>query len=496
MRHRFSVASLLTAIALAACSTDVAVAPMKAPKSVRLAVFSAAEAGNYVVLMHGKGISKDFMQAVAKLGGKVEWSHPEVGLATVSGLTSAAAAELASISRVADVQPDIQIGLDTPLTAAEADASDIGDPSISSVANPAGAARYGFQWNMRFIGANDAWAAGKLGSAAVTVAILDSGLDYNIADLNGLVDLARSTSFVLSDNAIRATYFPLRNDVTDFNGHGTNVASQVSSKAVALAGVTSKTTLIGVKVLGWNGAGSSTNVLKGVLWAADHGANVVNMSLGGEFNKAVGGGYNSVINRVFNYAKQKGMLIVVAAGNAQPPDYIPVDLQHNGDQYVTYCDAPHVICVAAVGPTTYSATSVPQFNGDVPAWYSYYGRSAISVAAPGGNYSPVASPPVSVWPWGSGVASYVWSYCPKDLIASFTTAGVPVLTACAAGNRISGYIGTSQAAPHVAGLAASLMAELGTGDPQVIKQIIELSSDPIDPAYGRGRINVKNALGL
>ena len=497
MHRRISVLALLTAVAVSACSTDVTVAPKQAPKSLSLAV-SAEAAGNYIVLMNGNGISKDFKANVAKLGGKVAWSHAGAGLATVSGLTNDAAAELASTSGVAEVQPDIQITLDTPLEAAQADASDIADPSISSVTNPAGAARYTWQWNMRLIGANDAWTAGKLGSAGVTVAILDTGIDYDIPDLNGLVDLSRSTSFVATDDAIRSTYFPSRNNVTDFNGHGTNVATQVSSKAFVLAGVTSKTTLIGVKVLGWNGSGFTSGVLAGVVWAADHDANIANMSLGSEFNKSGAGGFHSMINRVFNYAKQKGMLIVVAAGNAHAPDFIPVDIQHNGNQYIAYCDAPHVICVAAVGPTTYDASLVPPFNGDVPAWYSYYGRNAISVAAPGGNYDAGVNFPVfSVWPWGRDFASWVWSYCPKDRIVGFTPPPVaPILTNCRFGNRLSGYLGTSQASPHVAGLAASLMAEFGTGKPQQIKHLIEKSSEPIDPAYGRGRISVKNAFGL
>jgi subtilisin family serine protease len=54
----------------------------------------------------------------------------------------------------------------------------------------------------------------------------------------------------------------------------------------------------------------------------------------------------------------------------------------------------------------------------------------------------------------------------------------------------------SQASPHVAGLAALLIAEFGKGNPQQIKNIMQKSADPIDPAYGSGRINVKNALGL
>src|SRR6185312_3035407 len=115
--------------------------------------------------------------------------------------------------------------------------------------SPANATYYFVQWNMRAIHADRAWAAGKIGDAGVTVAIIDSGIDYDANDLNGLVDLSRSRSFVTSDNELRAQYFAGRNDISDFNGHGTNVATQVSSNAVDFAGVTARTTLIGVKVL-------------------------------------------------------------------------------------------------------------------------------------------------------------------------------------------------------------------------------------------------------
>jgi subtilisin family serine protease len=353
---------------------------------------------------------------------------------------------------------------------------------------------YGRQWNMKAIRADSAWAHGKLGSDAVTIAILDTGIDYDNPDLNGLVDLSRSTSFVPTDDAIRDSFFAARDSVSDFNGHGTNVAAQASSKATYFAGVTSKTKLMGVKVLGWNGVGASSGVVAGIIWAADHGANIANMSLGIEpFSKSGRGQTISLINRVFNYAKQKGMLIVVAAGNAHAPDYIPVDLQHNGNEYAAYCDAPHVICVAAVGPLTYDRTRTPPFDSDLPAWYSYYGRQAISVAAPGGNYGG----PVSAWPWGNDNVSWIWSLCSKTLISGFnSTTGLPTKPCAPPFIYAFAAVGTSQASPHVAGLAASLMAETGILQPQTIKRLIEQSSEAIDPAYGRGRINVKNALGL
>jgi subtilisin family serine protease len=267
------------------------------------------------------------------------------------------------------------------------------------------------------------------------------------------------------------------------------VASQVSSNAFFFAGVTSKTTLIGVKVLGANGYGSFGSILAGVLWAADHGADVANMSLGGSDSKAGNGRAVSAINRVFNYARQKGMTIVVSAGNSSE------DLQHNGNTLSSYCDAPHVICVASVGPVT------SLINPDQPAFYTNFGRNSISVAAPGGSADissgdgSAANPfPVSPRPWGDDFASWIFNTCSKTLIAHKKDG--TEIHPCEDGFSIDGYIGTSQASPHVAGLAALLIADKGKGQPQTIKHLIEQSGDPINPAYGRSRINVKSALGL
>jgi subtilisin family serine protease len=252
--------------------------------------------------------------------------------------------------------------------------------------------------------------------------------------------------------------------------------------------VTSRTTLMGVKVLGRTGGGTVGSVLSGVLWAADHGANVANMSLGGGFSKVAGGSLVSLINRVFNYANRAGMLIVVAAGNESE------DLDHNGNEMKTYCDNVHVICVSSVGPAT------ALLNQDAPAYYTNFGRSAISVAGPGGNADAAHGFPASARPWGNDIASWVWSYCSKTTIAGLTGTGVPILTACVAGNRLTGFIGTSQATPHVAGLAASIMAEYGSSAVQtkqrIEKSAVDLGQPGTDPFYGRGRIDVARALGL
>lgn len=503
MLRRNVVLALLPAIAFAACSPDDVVTPLKAPTSAKLAV-SVDQRSNYIVLTQ-KGIPAGFADKVASLGGAVLYSHDKAGFAAVTGLTAAGAAQLGAIGGVAEVDADAVAALDAPVATAEADVSAVANPSIDSQSNPASALLASWQWNMRLIGADKAWAAHKLGDPSVTVAILDTGIDYDDRDVTGLVDLSRSKSFMAAfipatdtskirpaDDTVSKKFFPTRNPISDYNGHGTNVAQQVSSKAFAFGGVTSKTTLIGVKVLGSNGSGSFGQILSGILWAADHGADVANMSLGGAFSKAGNGRLVGAINKVFNYAKQQGMLIVVSAGNSGS------DLQHNGNVESTFCDSPHVICVSSVGPTTFTG------NGDVPAFYTNFGMNSVDVAAPGGNAALDAkgNPIVSAgWPWGSGptgldIASWVWGFCSKTRIGGWTAANVPTLTACTAGNRLTGFIGTSQASPHVTGLAALLIAEGAKGQPQQVKHAIEQSAAPINPLLGRGRISVSNALGL
>jgi hypothetical protein len=402
MHRRIHVLALFTAFALAACSPDGTVAPLKAPTAPKFDRASGRNPGNYLVVMTGTSVPQGFAQAVEKLGGKVTSSHSGAGFATVSGLTDASAASLAATTGISEVKADQIVSLDKPQTRIMTDVAALSGPAIESQANPAGAILFSWQWNMELIGADKAWTAQKLGSPDVTVAILDTGMDYDNRDLTGLVDLSRSVSFMnvffpestevrRSDDEITTSFFPTRNKISDYEGHGTNVASQVSTKAFAFAGVTSKTTLIGVKVLGSNGVGSFGGILNGVLWAADHGADVANMSLGGSFSRQGNGELVHEIKKVFDYAARKGMLIVVSAGNDS------INLDRNGNTYAGFCDAPHVICVAAVGPDTVGD------NPDRQAFYTNFGKSSIDVAAPGGN-ADTLNRPISAWPWGPGLS--------------------------------------------------------------------------------------------
>ena len=322
---------------------------------------------------------------------------------------------------------------------------------------------------MRAIDAESAWASGRLGSGDITVAILDTGIDYTYPDLDGRVDLSRSISLVPEDDLYVNFFFPGKHPVTDIHYHGTHVASTVVSNGNVIAGVTSKTTLIGIKVcsvFGSNCPGGA--VIEGVLHAVDSGAHIANMSLGGTFMKKDYPGYVGFLNRIFNYANAEGTLVVVSAGNSA------TDLDHDGNSYKTYCNTPSTVCVSATGPVSSDDFyEGPFYDVDALASYSNYGRSAVNVAAPGGN-----------------TGGYVWAACSQTSL---------VIPACQTGVYVVGLAGTSMASPHAAGVAALIAEDVGR-NPGRIKTKLQQTADDLgqpgtDPAYGKGRINAGNAVG-
>ena len=501
---RFGTLALL---ALAACQYDTRVSP--GPAAARAPDFAAVAAqrtggaatGRHIVSFRGQAPS-DFAAQVEAKGGKVLWMSPRSGLAAVRGLTGSAAASFVGKPGIDAVDADETISLEMPRLS-PVDAG--GVAGVQSADNPAGAVRYARQWNMRAVQADAAWAKGFLGSPTVSIFMLDSGIDYLHADLEGRVDLTRSidllgtfeTQVVVGKDTITVpfteadtvrAYFPGRLLFTDLFFHGTHTGATVTSNAVRAAGITSKTTLVAVKVCGYINECPFSSILGGVIYGADNGADVMNLSLGGSFPKKGNQALIRLINRVFDYARSQGVTIVVSAGNAA------TNLDHNRNSYQSFCDTPAVICIAATGPTSDAnatnpnpalARTGPWTDVDAPAYYTNFGRKAIDLAAPGGNssFGPPLTPP-------AGRDIFVWAAC------SQTSVFIPCFSSPF---FIVGAQGTSMAAPHVTGTAALLVSIFGR-DPEQIKARLEQSADKIGGKrlaafYGNGRLNVARAVG-
>lgn len=213
--------------------------------------------------------------------------------------------------------------------------------NTSTIVNDPG---YKYEWDISYTQADKAWPLINQ-KREVKVAVLDTGIDYTHPDLKNRVLLDKGYNFI--DNSY---------DVLDDNGHGTHVSGIIAAEAnnkIGISGIVGKldVKIIPVKVLDENGEGEESNVARGIVYAVDKGADIVNLSFGIKSK-------SKLIADAINYAKSKGVFVVTASGNDN----------ENSDNY---------------SPAGDGAFTVAAMNYNYKrASFSDYGNS-IKVAAPG-----------------------------------------------------------------------------------------------------------------
>ncbi|MCU0526629.1 MAG: S8 family peptidase [Elainella sp. Prado103] len=292
---------------------------------------------------------------------------------------------------------------------------------------------YSKQWNLRNINIEPAWDETK--GAGVTVAVIDTGITQ-VPDL-------KNTEFVAGYDFVNN-----RADANDDNGHGTHVAgtiAQSTNNGYGVAGIAYAAKLMPLKVLSALGGGTVADIAEAIRFAADHDADVINLSLGGF-------GDTHVLKEAIDDAHRKGVVIVAAAGNS------------NANAAAFPARYANVIAVAALDAT---GSKTP---------YSNFG-AGVDLAAPGG----VLHRDDQGQARGSG-GILQETIDPESGQSQFVA-----------------LQGTSMAAPHVAGVAA-LVKSIGIQEPQQVATVLQQSAQKVqdDPLnhFGAGRLDATAAVTL
>jgi thermitase len=248
------------------------------------------------------------------------------------------------------------------------------------------------EWNMRRIYAPAAWDL-TMGSNAIVVAVVDTGIDYTHPEFAGRRHGARN-------------YVNPENTPSDDNGHGTHVSGILAAAAnngIGVAGLAANVEIEPLKVLDAAGLGYTDNVALAVYDAADDGARIINLSL-----QILADSDPTILHNAVQYAANLGSLVVAAAGNCAQPSS----------------------CTTTANPTVYPAAYAEGFavaaSDHDDNWANYSGyKSYVDLAAPGGTLGDKiwSTVPTSSYgydygtsmaaPLVSAAAALVWTYQPS-----------------------------------------------------------------------------------
>jgi len=306
----------------------------------------------------------------------------------------------------------------------------------------------GLQWGLERIGAEEAWSVAT--GAGITIAVIDSGVALDHEDLADQLVAGVACRDTGGDPAA-CTGSP-----DDDDGHGTHVAgvaAAATGNGRGIAGTAPDARIMPIKVLfsacdTCQSTGEADDVSAAVRWAADRGAQVINLSLGSTASAVFDDSFADAVR----YAWSEGAIPVVAAGN----DYVlTADLG----------DAPAVVVAS-----TDRADGAPEYSNGV-------GRAQWALAAPGGDGTDTAES-CSQHGEPRGILSTYWSTDDTD-----------TAYACLSG--------TSMAAPHVSGALAVLLS-LGLSPAEAVQRLLDTAVDVGSPGpdelFGAGRLDLAAAV--
>ena len=343
---------------------------------------------------------------------------------------------------------------------------------------------YELQWSHKAIDVPGAWALGARGQG-VRVAVLDTSIDANHPDIAPNLNVALSRSFVPREHWANT---PGSND------HATAVAGTIAAadNEVGIIGVAPSAEIVLVKVIrDTPGVASVLSLLQGITYAADVGARVINMSWGvgpiarsgncpspptpGCISEAQVAALEDAFAVATQYAHDHDALLVSCTHNRG------LDFDHTGSVIMVPQVSPHVLRISGTSPIGWAID--PATNLDVPTWYTNYGSSWVTFAAPAGTRDPALAATGQICTVGSRT----------DLCAEFDKVMTP---------RFGGWqfsFGTSQAAPHVSGVAALVIGRYPHLTPNQVRARIRAGADDIlqpghDAYSGHGRINAAIAV--
>ena len=304
-----------------------------------------------------------------------------------------------------------------------------------------------YQWNLRTMQIPAAWAASR--GAGAVVAVLDTGVAYEDRGPYRRAPDFAGTRFVPGWDFVDGDAHPDDVPPRDRRSHGTEIAAiiaQTANNGIGGAGVAPGAAIMPVRVLRPDLSGSARTIARGLRFAADHGANVANLSIAGPQG-------SPILRAAIDYAYAKGVTIVASAGN-------------DGRPTVGYPAAyPKVIAVGAV------------YQDMTRASYSSYGTRLALVAPAGGRTLDANG-------FGSG-----------DGVVAQTLKGGPA-TFC-----LCFSASTSAAAAEVSGVAALVVAAGRSTTPAAVRAALvssarDLGAPGPDPEYGAGLVQAATALGV